>query len=82
MRNTNLIVLEAFGSQMEAELAQGALEAAGIETMVSADTAGGMRPHIAWSGSGFKLLVREDEIATARTVLEQIKGPLKPIMPQ
>ena len=35
-----------------------------------ADTAGGMRPHLAWAGSGFKLLVREEDAGAARDLLE------------
>ena len=34
-------------------MAKGALESAGIDAMIQADTAGGMRPHLAWAGSGF-----------------------------
>ena len=45
-------------------------EAAGIEAMIQADTAGGMRPHLAWAGSGFKLLVREEDAGAARDLLE------------
>jgi hypothetical protein len=29
-----------------------------------------MRPHLAWAGSGFKVLVREKDAAAAREVLE------------
>jgi hypothetical protein len=37
--------------------------------MVRADTAGGMREHLAWSGAGFQILVREEDAALARDVL-------------
>lgn len=30
----------------------------------------GMRPHIAWSGSGFRVLVREEDASAAHDVLE------------
>jgi hypothetical protein len=49
-------------------LAKGALEDAGIEAMIQADTAGGMREHLAWSGAGFKILMREVEATMARDV--------------
>ena len=50
-------------------MAKGALEEVGIEAIIQADTAGGMREHLAWSGAGFKILVREDEAIAARDVL-------------
>jgi len=37
--------------------------------MIQADTAGGMREHLAWSGAGFKILVWEEDAAVARDVL-------------
>ena len=70
MQHSKLVVVQAFGSQVEADLAKSVLESAGIDSMIQADTAGGMRPHIAWSGLGFRVLVREEEAATARDVLK------------
>jgi hypothetical protein len=37
--------------------------------MVQADTAGGMREHLAWSGAGFKLLVCEEDAIEVRDML-------------
>lgn len=68
----NLVVVQECGSEMEADLAKGALQAAGIDAMIQSDTAGHQRPHIAWSGAGFKILVREEDAADARQVL---RGP-------
>jgi hypothetical protein len=70
MDGANLIVVGSFSSESEVEIAKSALEAAGIDAMIQADTAGGMRPHIAWSGSGFKILVREEDATAAREILE------------
>jgi hypothetical protein len=70
MSDSNLVVVQTFGSGPEAALAKSALEDAGIDAMIQADTAGGMRPHLAWSGGGFKLLVREDDVLTAQDVLD------------
>ena len=61
--------MRSCGSRAEAELAKGALEEAGIEAIIQADTAGGMREHLAWSGAGFKILVREDDATAAREAL-------------
>jgi hypothetical protein len=69
MGDAKLIVLNSYGSRAEAELAKGALEAAGILAMTQADTVGGMREHIAWSGGGFQVLVRDEDAAAAREVL-------------
>jgi len=69
MQEAKLIVVQSCASQIEAELAKGALEAAGIEAMIQADTAGRMREHLAWSGAGFKILVREEDAAAARETL-------------
>jgi hypothetical protein len=69
MQDVKLIVVETYGSRPEADLAKGALEAAGIRAMIQADTAGGMREHLAWSGAGFRILVREEDATAAREVL-------------
>jgi hypothetical protein len=69
MDHSKLIVVDAFASQVEADLAKTALESAGIDAMIQADRAGGMRDHLAWSGFGFKVLVREEEAEAAREVL-------------
>lgn len=70
MDHSKLVFVQAFGSQGEADLAKSMLDSAGIDAMIQADTAGGMRPHIAWSGLGFRVLVREEDAAEARAVLK------------
>jgi hypothetical protein len=37
--------------------------------MIQADTAGRMREHLAWSGLGHRVLVREEDAAAARDLL-------------
>jgi hypothetical protein len=69
MYYANLVVVQECGSEIEADLAKGALQAAGIEAMIQADTAGRQRDHLAWSGAGFKILVREEDAVDAREVL-------------
>jgi hypothetical protein len=69
MQHSKLVVVQSYGSRPEADLAKGALEDAGIQAMVQADTAGGMREHLAWSGAGFKILVREEDGGAARDML-------------
>jgi hypothetical protein len=72
MQHSKLVVVQSYGSRPEADLAKGALEDAGIPAMLSADTAGRMREHLAWSGAGFKILVREEDETTARDVLTSL----------
>ena len=67
---SNLVIVHSFTSGFEAEIAKSALGAAGIAAIIQADTAGGMKPHIAWSGGGFRILVREEDAEAARHVLE------------
>jgi hypothetical protein len=69
MQHSKLVAVQSYGSRAEADLAKGVLEAAGIQAMIQADTAGGMREHLAWSGAGFQILVREEETIGARDAL-------------
>lgn len=72
VQDSKLVVVESCGSRPEAELVRGALEDAGIPAIIQGDTAGGMREHLAWSGAGFKILVREDDAAAARDFLASL----------
>ncbi len=72
VEDAKLIVVESCGSRPEAELVRGALEEAGIPAIIQGDTAGGMREHLAWSGAGFKILVREGDATAARDFLAEL----------
>ena len=69
MAGEDLVVVRTFLNHVEADLAKGALEAAGIESAISADDAGGMRPHL-WVGAGVRLLVRQTDVERAVEILE------------
>lgn len=69
MEHPTLVVVNAYHSRVEADFAKGALEDAGISAMIQSDTVGGMREHLAWSGAGFKILVRDEDVTLARDVL-------------
>jgi hypothetical protein len=69
MSPTDLVVVQSYVTEGEAEVAKGVLESAGIEAMILADTAGRMRDHLAWSGVGHRVLVREEDAAAARELL-------------
>jgi hypothetical protein len=62
-----LVVIRTFLNPIDADLAQGALEAAGIDAMVSADDAEGNQPQL-WMG-GVRLLVRAEDAAQASEIL-------------
>ncbi len=76
MDSPKLVVAYICASRPAADLAKGELESAGIPAMVQADTAGGMREHLAWSGAGFKILVREEDLLAARGLLSPPPGGL------
>jgi len=67
MLEGQLVVVGTFLNQIDADLAKGALEAADIESIISADDAGGQRPHL-WMG-GIRLLVRAEDAEEAKEVL-------------
>jgi hypothetical protein len=62
------VVVRQFLSVVEAELARGALEAAGIQAVVSADDCGGMRPHL--QVGRVSLLVRTGDVDEAVRILD------------
>ena len=67
MTDAAIVVVGTFLNQIEADMARGALEAADIESMISADDAGGLRPHL-WMG-GVRLLVRAEDAEQATEIL-------------
>ena len=74
MHDVKLVIVGTFGNREEAELAKGALASAGIDAMTQADTAGRMREHLAWSGAGFQVWVREEDADAAREILSSSQG--------
>jgi hypothetical protein len=70
--SAELVVVGTFLNQIEADLAQGALEAAGVQSMISADDAGGLRPHLSLLFN-VRLLVRADDVEHARLILGQTR---------
>ena len=65
----DLVVVEIFTYRHEAELAKTALEAAGINSMISADDAGGEVVGLEFT-RGVRLLVRPEDEEQARDILE------------
>ena len=73
MDHPDLVVVRTFLNSFDAELAKSALEAAQIESMIRADDAGGMRPHL-WMG-GIELVVRLEDAERAIEVLGSGESP-------
>ena len=69
MSQSDLVVVQSYATEGEAAIAKGVLESSGIDAMIQADTAGRMREHLAWSGLGHRVLVREEDAAAARSIL-------------
>ena len=67
MSEPDLAVVAVFPNRIAAEMAQGALMAEGIESVVSADDAGGVYASL-WV-NGVRLLVRAEDVANAQQVL-------------
>ena len=68
MNDEKLVAVGIYPNKIHADLAQGALEAADIEAMVTADDAGGLQPGL-WVGEGVKVLVRAEDAERAREIL-------------
>lgn len=64
---SEMVVLQTFPNRIEADMAEGALRAAEIDAMVSADDAGGVEPGL-WT-QGIRLLVWREDVDRARQVL-------------
>jgi Putative prokaryotic signal transducing protein len=75
MTSSDPVVVRQFFSTIEAELAAGALEAAGIDAMVSADDCGGMRPHM--QVGRVALLVRPEDADEAIRILDAPADPVE-----
>ena len=75
VEHPQLVVLKSFDTRVEAELAKGAIENAGIAAVIRSDSVGRMREHIAWSGAGFEILVREEDVAAANEATLPVDDP-------
>jgi putative signal transducing protein len=70
MDDEKLVAVGSYLNKIDAELAQGALEAADIESIVTADDAGGLQPGL-WVAEGVRVLVRAEDLERAKEILEQ-----------
>jgi hypothetical protein len=79
MTRTDLVVVRTFSSQIEADLARSALEAAGIDVMIHSDSVGGEYPSD--GGFGYDVVVRPEDAAASREILELPAQPESPAAP-
>ncbi len=63
------VAVATYSTEMEAEIAQGTLEAAGIESFLKYEDTGGMMPVLQQS-EGVKLLVDPSHLEEARAILQ------------
>jgi hypothetical protein len=70
MADRKLVTIQAYATQMEADIAKSALASAGIQAVIQSDSAGGMRPHLGWSTGGFRLLVSEEDEDSSYEILQ------------
>jgi hypothetical protein len=68
--NDDVVLLRRFGYLLEGELARTTLEAAGIESALLGDEAGGWQPAMRFANPA-RLLVRREDADEARAVLEE-----------
>jgi len=68
MDNEKLVAVGTYSNKIDADLAQGALEAADIDAMVTADDAGGQQPGLLM-GKGVQVLVRAEDVERAKEIL-------------
>ena len=67
MKSSDLTVVSTFTSTVDAQIAKGILDEAGIESMIRADNAGGMYPAI----GAAELLVRSEDAKNATDALHR-----------
>ena len=65
MKSPDLVTVSTFRSTADAQIAKGILDAAGIESMIRSDNAGGMYPALA----GADLLVNAEDAEKATEAL-------------
>jgi hypothetical protein len=67
----DLVTIRSFSSESEALIAKSALDAFGIDCILSSDDCGGQRPHLALV-NGVRLFVRSEDFGQAEDVLANV----------
>ena len=66
---SELVCIKTYNSRLEAEMEKNFLESEGIDAILSADDAGGMRPDLLWGTGGVRLLIRKEDTVKALQIL-------------
>jgi hypothetical protein len=74
--DSELVVIKRFRYRGDAGLAQGLLTDRGIESIVSADDVGGLRPEIAFGRGAVHLLVKKSDLERAKEALRVLEEPI------
>jgi Putative prokaryotic signal transducing protein len=69
MPDHDLVVLRTFNNHIDADVAKSALDAADIDSVLSADDMGGVQPGL-WASEGVALLVRSEDALRAAEILD------------
>ena len=70
----DVVLLRTFGYRHDGEFARNTLEAAGIQSVLFVDDAGGAKIGMSFSNPA-RLMVREEDVAAAREVLDEAGLP-------
>ena len=62
--------LRTYLTRNEAEMDQALLRSCGFETIIQADDAGGMQPHLLFGNGGVRLLIHSSQADEAAQVLD------------
>ncbi len=65
----DLVCIKTCNNSIEAEMDKSFLESEGIQAMISADDAGGLRPDLLWATGGVRLLVKQEDAERASAIL-------------
>lgn len=69
MNDNDPVCVATYSSEMSARVAKTALVASGIDSFISSDDCGGLRPHLQTS-TGVRLMIRKSDAEPARKILE------------
>ena len=70
--NRSRVVIEYFPTQVSADVAREELSAAGIDSSLKGDDAGGWVPSLGLAGGGLALMVDEDRAEDAKAILDTL----------
>jgi hypothetical protein len=68
MAQDRIMILKEYATEFDASIDQEHLESHGIESFISKDDAGGMRPHLQLT-MGVRLLINENDLERATEIL-------------